>query len=519
MSLQTLDASEDGPSWTTLEPSLAPEVLLLDTQPLEVLLLDAQPLEVLLLDAQPLEVLLLDAQPLEVLLLDAQPLEIAQKYDLQREEELRFWIEEMTGMPIGENFQKGLKDGVILSELINKLKPGSVKKINHSQLNWHKLENLGNFIKAILAYGMKPNDIFEANDLFESGNLTQVQTTLLALASMAKTKGIDSKMDIGVKYADKQARHFDHDKIKAGQCVIDGNQQVCESGGDDGLRHQEASLRPQDAHRQALRPDHHQPPDGHQQGRQPGDVAQPRPRTAGPALALQAPPSHCRPRPRTTGSALAPQAPPSHHRPRPRTTGSSLVPQAPPSHRRLLPHTAGSSLVPHAPPSYRMLLPHTAGSSLTPHAPPSHRMLLPHTAGSSLTPQAPPSHRMLLPHTAGSSLTPHAPPSHRRLLPHTAGSSLTPQAPPSHRMLLPHTACSSLTPQAPPSHRRLLPRTTGPALTLLCPRNEMFCPEWTTKSNGTAWTATYSMWFRTFTITPLWDGPSFLSGILPNEKV
>lgn len=47
-----------------------------------------------------------------------------------------------------------------------------------------QLENLGNFIKAILVYGLKPNDIFEANDLFENGNMTQVQTTLLALASM-----------------------------------------------------------------------------------------------------------------------------------------------------------------------------------------------------------------------------------------------------------------------------------------------------------------------------------------------
>lgn len=90
--------------------------------------------------------------------------------------------------------------------------------------------------------------------------MTQVQTTLLALASMvsvytvkrghclvrstfrgavshkssvtsapfhqrvlspqAKTKGMDTKVDIGVKYADKKARHFDDEKIKAGQCVI-----------------------------------------------------------------------------------------------------------------------------------------------------------------------------------------------------------------------------------------------------------------------------------------------------------
>lgn len=51
-----------------------------------------------------------------------------------------------------------------------------------------QLENLGNFIKAILAYGLKPNDIFEANDLFENGNMTQVQTTLLALASMVSER-------------------------------------------------------------------------------------------------------------------------------------------------------------------------------------------------------------------------------------------------------------------------------------------------------------------------------------------
>ena len=31
---------------------------------------------------------------------------------------------------------------------------------------------------------MKPHDIFEANDLFENTNYTQVQSTLLALASM-----------------------------------------------------------------------------------------------------------------------------------------------------------------------------------------------------------------------------------------------------------------------------------------------------------------------------------------------
>ncbi|XP_062337339.1 calponin-2 [Osmerus eperlanus] len=145
---------------------------------------------------------------------------IAQKYDSQREEELRVWIEDVTGCSVGDDFQKGLKNGVILCNLINTLQPGSVKKINQSSMNWHQLENLTNFIKAITMYGLKPHDIFEANDLFESGNMTQVQTTLLALAGMAKTKGQLSRVDIGVKYADKQERAFDDEKMKAGQCVI-----------------------------------------------------------------------------------------------------------------------------------------------------------------------------------------------------------------------------------------------------------------------------------------------------------
>lgn len=52
-----------------------------------------------------------------------------------------------------------------------------------------QLENLSNFIKAMASYGMNPVDLFEANDLFESGNLTQVQVSLLALAGMVSAGG------------------------------------------------------------------------------------------------------------------------------------------------------------------------------------------------------------------------------------------------------------------------------------------------------------------------------------------
>lgn len=43
-------------------------------------------------------------------------LQLAQKYDTQKEEELRLWIQEVTGRKVPDNFMEGLKDGVILCE-------------------------------------------------------------------------------------------------------------------------------------------------------------------------------------------------------------------------------------------------------------------------------------------------------------------------------------------------------------------------------------------------------------------
>uniref|UniRef100_A0A3Q3M0A4 Calponin-1 n=1 Tax=Mastacembelus armatus TaxID=205130 RepID=A0A3Q3M0A4_9TELE len=107
-----------------------------------------------------------------------------------------------------------------VSRLINVLQPGSVRKINHSSQNWHQLENIGNFVRAITEYGLKPHDIFEANDLFENVNHTQVQCTLIALAGMAKSKGFCSKYDLGVKYAEKQQRRFAPEKLREGRNII-----------------------------------------------------------------------------------------------------------------------------------------------------------------------------------------------------------------------------------------------------------------------------------------------------------
>lgn len=44
--------------------------------------------------------------------------QLAGKYDPQKEEELRLWMEDVTGKRIGENFMESLKDGVLLCECV-----------------------------------------------------------------------------------------------------------------------------------------------------------------------------------------------------------------------------------------------------------------------------------------------------------------------------------------------------------------------------------------------------------------
>lgn len=95
------------------------------------------------------------------------------------------------GLTMGSDFQKGLKDGIILYTLMNKLQPALVPKINCSMQNWHQLENLYNFNKAMVSYGMNSvaNDLFQANDLFESRNMKQVQVSLLGSGRKGQDKG------------------------------------------------------------------------------------------------------------------------------------------------------------------------------------------------------------------------------------------------------------------------------------------------------------------------------------------
>lgn len=67
-------------------------------------------------------------------------LQLAQKYDQQKEEELRLWIHEVTGHQLPAKFMDGLKDGVVLCEWV--LCP-IVVRTNRSGVNSQDINQYG----------------------------------------------------------------------------------------------------------------------------------------------------------------------------------------------------------------------------------------------------------------------------------------------------------------------------------------------------------------------------------------
>lgn len=60
---------------------------------------------------------------------------------------------------------KCLEDGVQLCRLAEKIKPGSIKKVNASKLRFKMMENVAYFVEACKTLGVPAQYIFDPTDL------------------------------------------------------------------------------------------------------------------------------------------------------------------------------------------------------------------------------------------------------------------------------------------------------------------------------------------------------------------
>lgn len=133
-----------------------------------------------------------------------------------READCAAWVQEVTGDERGDrSFHEWLRDGLVLCQLANAIKPGIIKKV-HEDASGHfkqsrEMENVSHFICACRDLGVHEKDVFSTVDLYEAKNLKSVQMCLFNLGSASRhvqgfagpylgvaqveLKGLDKKRD------------------------------------------------------------------------------------------------------------------------------------------------------------------------------------------------------------------------------------------------------------------------------------------------------------------------------------
>jgi len=111
------------------------------------------------------------------------------KEDPEWERKLGEWIEDVLEHSIEDtcDLWKSLKSGVVLCALMNKLKPGIIKKYN-DKVNLHVLqerENIELYLDACHRLGMDKSDLFVTSDLHSRRSMSAVLHSIHGLSKLA----------------------------------------------------------------------------------------------------------------------------------------------------------------------------------------------------------------------------------------------------------------------------------------------------------------------------------------------
>lgn len=129
------------------------------------------------------------------------------------EAEVMAWVEAVLGekLPPG-HFEDVFRDGVILCNLINKIQPNSVKKIQTSGGSFKLMENIQRFQEAVKKYGVPHEEIFQTADLYERRNIPQVVLCIYSLGRFTQKHPEYSGPTLGPKMSDENKREWDEDQ-------------------------------------------------------------------------------------------------------------------------------------------------------------------------------------------------------------------------------------------------------------------------------------------------------------------
>ncbi|XP_072178255.1 myophilin-like [Diadema setosum] len=122
--------------------------------------------------------------------------------------------------------------------LVNKFCEGAVRKIETSSAVFKQRANLESFIQGCKTFGLKDQEVFQVNDLFETKNLPQFTQCIIALARYAQSQPDYNGPILGPKQSEGNVREFTQDQLDAGKHMIGlqmgSNKGASQAGGDFG---------------------------------------------------------------------------------------------------------------------------------------------------------------------------------------------------------------------------------------------------------------------------------------------
>lgn len=160
------------------------------------------------------------------------------KEDPELERQVGQWIEDVLDIRLVDtcNLFASLKSGVVLCQLVNKLKPGIIRKFNDKQDPLHALqerENINLYLDACWRLGVGKSDIFITSDLHGRRSIPAVIQNVTALSQIAGRANFTTVPPIGPaqnrlnkKEPSKWDRNIVSENTYVGQLGIDVETQL-----------------------------------------------------------------------------------------------------------------------------------------------------------------------------------------------------------------------------------------------------------------------------------------------------
>lgn len=154
------------------------------------------------------------------------------KRDPEMEEQALEWIEAITGEKLDRSMEYPdmIKDGITLCNLMNKLIPGCIKKIDKKGGGFALMQNIERFNKAALQYGVPVREVFQTVDLWERKNVPAVTLCIHALGRAAQMKPDWTGPILGARMSEQQTYDFTPEQLAEAKNTVNSFQYGSNTG-------------------------------------------------------------------------------------------------------------------------------------------------------------------------------------------------------------------------------------------------------------------------------------------------